>query len=145
MLTSYSNGQRAGLLIGWDPMRMFSDLMSWQPAGSQTVWQPYAPPATLETLEDGAKITVDMPGVDPKDVEITFAAGQLSVSGKRGDQTYRYTVDLGDSIDPEHIEADLDKGVLTVFAHRKPEAKPRKIALQAASRTKSLGSGDGDK
>ena len=139
--TQDSNGRRFGSRLSWDPLRLFDELMSWEPAGSQTVWAPYAPPARLETSEEGATITVDMPGVDPADVELTFAEGQLAITGKRGERTYRYTVALGDAIDPDHIEAELDKGVLTVRAHRKPEARPRKIQLQAAP-AKRLDSGE---
>jgi HSP20 family protein len=141
--TPYSNGRRIGSLLAWDPMRLFNDLMSWEPAGSEAIWAPYVSPAKLETTEDGATITVDMPGVDPADVELTFVAGKLTIAGKRGDHTYRYAVALGDpdTIDPDRIEAELDKGVLTVHAHKKPEAKPRKIQLKAGS-SKRLGSGD---
>lgn len=138
--TQYSNGRRAGTLLAWDPLRLFDDLMSWEPTGSQTVWTAYTP-ARLQTDEDGATITVDMPGVDPADVELTYADGRLAIAGKRGEQTYRYAVALGDAIDPDHIEAELDKGVLTVRAHKKPEAKPRKIQLKAGS-SKTLPSGD---
>ena len=139
-LNPYSNGRRVGTLLHWDPLRLFDDLMSWEPAGSQTMWTAYSP-ARVQTDEDGATITVDMPGVDADDVEITYADGRLAIAGKRGEQTYRYAVALGDAIDPDHIEADLDKGVLTVRAPKKPEAKPRKIQLKAGS-AKSLRSGD---
>lgn len=138
--TPYSNGRRVGTLLDWDPLRLFDNLMSWEPAGSQTAWTAYTP-ARLQTDEDGATITVDMPGVDPADVEITYTDGRLAIAGKRGDQAYRYAVALGDAIDPDRIDAELDKGVLTVRAHKKPGAKPRKIQLKAGS-PKSLGSGD---
>ena len=143
-LAPYRNGRRLGTLLSWDPMRLFNDLITWQPPGSEVVWSAFQSPVNVMHTEDGATITVDMPGVDPADVEITFADGRLAIAGKRGEDTYRYTVALGDAIDPDRIEADLDKGVLTVRAHKKPEAKPRKIQLKAAS-TKSLGTGDENK
>ena len=37
-------------------------------------------------------------------------------------------------IDPDTIEAKLDKGVLTVHAHKRPEAKPRKIRVATADK-----------
>ena len=129
-----NHGRRVGTLLDWDPVRLFDHLMSWEPAAAYT-------PARLQTDEDGATLTLDMPGVDPADVELTFADGRLAIAGKRGAHTYRYSVELGDAIDPDHLEAELDKGVLTVRAHKKPEAKPRKIQLKAGS-TKSLKSGD---
>lgn len=139
-LTPYSNGRRSGALLGWDPLHLLDELMSWEPAGAQTVWAPYVSPVKLETSDEGATITVDLPGVDPADVDLTFAAGQLTIAGKRGEHTYRYAVALGDAIDPDTIEAQLDKGVLTVQARKRPEARPRKIPLGASS-TKRLGSG----
>lgn len=63
------------------------------------------------------------------DLELTFDNGTLAIAGKRGEQTYRYNVAVGDTIDPDAIEAKLDKGVLTVHAHKHPEAKPRKILV----------------
>jgi HSP20 family protein len=126
---TFNNGRR-GSLLSWDPLRLFDDLMSWEPAGSQTVWSAYVSPIKVANDDDGSTITVDMPGIGPEDLELTFQDGNLAISGKRGERTYSYTVALGDAVDPEHIEADLDKGVLTVRAFKKPEAKPRKIALK---------------
>jgi hypothetical protein len=42
----------------------------------------------------------------------------------------------------DQIEADLDKGVLTVKAAKRPEAKPRKILLGGKRSQKQLGGGD---
>jgi HSP20 family protein len=139
-LVSYSNGRR-GSLLSWDPLRLFDNLMSWEPAGSQTVWSAYVSPVKVQNHDDGSTITIDMPGIGPDDVELTFQAGTLAITGKRDDRQYAYQVALGDAIDPDHIEADLDRGVLTIHAHKKPEARPRKIALKGASQH-SLASGE---
>lgn len=141
-LGNFSNGRRAGSLLGWDPLRLMDDLLRWEPLGGETVWAPYTPPVRIESSEDGATLTVDMPGLGPDDIDLTFQAGVLAIQGKRGDRSYAYQVTLGDTFDPDHIEANVDRGVLTIQAHRKPEAKPRKIALSGASKQKSLGSGD---
>jgi HSP20 family molecular chaperone IbpA len=121
-------------------MRLFDDLMTWQPPGSEVVWSAFQSPVNIAHTKDGATITVDMPGVDPNDLELTFENGTLSIAGKRGEHVYRCSVALGDTIDPDAIEAKLDKGVLAVHAHKRPEAKPRKI-LVATSDT-ALKSGE---
>jgi HSP20 family molecular chaperone IbpA len=121
-------------------MRLFDDLMTWQPPGSEVVWSAYGSPVGVTQTENGATITVDMPGVDPHDLELTFENGTLAIAGKRGEQIYRYSVALGDTIDPDAIEAQLDKGVLTVHAHKRPEAKPRRIAV--ATPDKALNPGE---
>jgi len=134
------NGRRFGTLLSWDPMRLFDDLMTWEPAGSEVLWSAYQSPVQVAQNDDGATISVDMPGVDTQDLELTFENGTLAIHGKRGERVYRYSVALGDTIDPDSIGAQLDKGVLTVRAHKRPEAKPRKIAVSAA--TKVLDSGE---
>jgi HSP20 family molecular chaperone IbpA len=109
-----------GSLLNWDPLRLFD----------VPVWSPYESPVRLVHDDDASVITVDMPGVDEADIDITYRAGELLIAGKRGDRMYRYRVALGDAFDPDRIEANLDKGVLTVRAQKRPEAKPRKISLR---------------
>jgi HSP20 family protein len=116
-------------------MRLFDDLMTWQQPGSEVVWSAYRAPVNVAQADDGATITVDMPGVDPQDLELTFENGTLTIAAKRGDQLYRYSVALGDTIDPGAIEAQLDKGVLSVQARKRPEAKPRKIQVNVSEKT----------
>ena len=138
----FANGRRAGSLLSWDPLRLVDDLLSWEPRGGETVWAPYTPPIQIQNSDDGATLTVDMPGLGPDDVELTFQEGVLAISGKLDQRSYAYRVTLGESFDPDHIEAELDRGVLTVHAYKKPEAKPRRIALKGWSQQKSLESGN---
>jgi HSP20 family protein len=139
-IVRYNNGRGHGMpsFFGWDPLRVFDELMSWEPFGAQTVWTALPTSLRVHDDEDGATISVDMPGVDRDDVDLTVHAGTLTITGKRGDQTYRYRVSLSDAIDPASLEAELDKGVLTIRATKRPEAKPRKIALSGG---KQLGDG----
>jgi HSP20 family protein len=135
-LTPYRNGRRFGTLLGWDPTRLFADLATLHPPGSEVVWSAFSSPLDVVHTDDGATITVDMPGVDAQDLDLTFEAGTLSITGKRGERMYRYAVALDDTIDPDQIDAQLDKGVLTVHARKRPEVKPRKILIGGASESK---------
>jgi HSP20 family protein len=141
-IVRYDNGRRLGMpsLFAADPLRLMDELMSWEPFGGQTVWSALPTPLRVHDDDDGATITVDMPGVDSEDVDLTVHAGRLTITGKRGDQMYRYAVALSDAIDPASLEADLAKGVLTIRAHKRPEAKPRKIELKTSG-TKRLDDG----
>jgi HSP20 family protein len=91
-------------------------------------------PVTVEHNDDHVLVSADLPGVDEKDVDITYERGTLFVSGRRGERQYQLTAYVGEDIDPDKIEAQLDKGVLTLRAERRPEAKPRKIALHGGDR-----------
>jgi HSP20 family protein len=119
-------------------MRLFNDIL-WQPPGAEVV---LPPPVRVHHSEDGATVVADMPGVDERDLDLTFERGTLTITGKRDQRIQRFAVDLGDTIDPDRIEAALDKGVLTVVAHKRPEAKPRKIAIGSGLSNGSLGAGD---
>jgi HSP20 family molecular chaperone IbpA len=141
-LAPFTKGRRFGSLLGWEPQRLVDDVLHWEPLRGETVFAPYTPPIKIRNTDDGATLTVDMPGLAPDDVELTFQGGVLAISGKRDERSYAYRVTLGEELDPDRIEAALEHGVLTVHAHKKPEAKPRKIALGGAGRQQSLGSGD---
>jgi HSP20 family protein len=107
--------------------------MTWQPPGSEVVWSAFPAPVNVAHGDESTEITIDMPGVGPEDLDLTFDAGTLAVTGKRGEKVYSYSVELGDAIDPDRIEAKLDKGVLSIRASKRSEAKPRKIAVNASA------------
>ena len=134
-LMPYNHG-RLGMLspFAWDPARIFSDALSWNPfSGTAT-------PIQLNSDDDHVYLSVDLPGVDASDVDMTFDHNALAIAARRGEQAYRYTVQLGDAVDPSTIEAQLDKGVLMIKAAKRPEAKPRRIPLRGTT-TRTLESG----
>ena len=118
------------------PLRRHPSSSSWVRTQSESrSVSAFQSPVHVAHSDDGATITVDMPGVDPDDLELTFDSGTLAIVGKRAERTYRYSVALGDTIDADAIEAKLDKGVLTVHAGKRPEAKPRKIFVATADKS----------
>lgn len=134
MLSLWNDFDRVGMpsLVGWAPSRVLGN------------FTPFSVAAPIEVKYEGDHviITADMPGVDPKDLDVTFERGSLSIVGQRGDHSYRYAVDLGNEYNGDTIEANLDKGVLTIKAEKRPEARPRKIALNGGDATRSLESGE---
>lgn len=133
MLSLWRDFDRIGMpsLLGWDPSRVLDNFTSFGVTN----------PVEVKHEEDHVTITADMPGVDPENLDVTLDNGSLSVVGQRGDIQYRFAVYLGNDYDGDKIEAALDKGVLTIKAEKRPEAKPRKIALKGVG-AKSLESGE---
>jgi HSP20 family protein len=96
--------------------------------------------ANLDVREEGDKIVVeaDLPGVEEKDVAVTFTNGVLTIKGERRSEReekkddyhiaersfgrFERSVRLPDSIDEGAIEANFDKGVLKIVAPKRPEA-----------------------
>lgn len=123
------NHARDGVLAfdGWDPLRLFSSFLSWDP---------FASPSGLrvEDRDDHVVLRAEMPGVEDDAIDVTLANGALTLLGKRGDHEYRYSWALGSDVDTSRIQATLENGELTVVAHKLPSAKPRRIPIVVKSK-----------
>ena len=95
---------------------------------------------------EGLWLRADLPGVEEKDLEVTFHDGQLMVSGKREseqrkeeDNYHLYERSFGsfsrsfvlpNTVNSDAADAALKDGVLTITLPKKGEAKPKKIPLK---------------
>jgi HSP20 family protein len=103
----------------------------------------------LDINETDSEVTVraEMPGVAASDVDVSVTGNRLVVSGEKKDRTeknehglyhvesrfgsFRREVELPGEIDPQHVEASFENGVLTVRAKKTATAQAKKIAVQA--------------
>jgi HSP20 family protein len=132
----------------WDPLR---DLLSVEEeferalgrSGNRQAW---APMMDVRETDDHFEVSVDLPGLEPGDVSVTFEDGVLTISGKReisterSDETYHRiersygsfarSLRLPRTADGEKIEASFDKGVLTVTVPKAEIAKPKTIEVK---------------
>jgi HSP20 family protein len=90
-------------------------------------------------------ILADIPGVEPKEIEISADKGVLSIKGARKSENkeengkltrverssgaFLRTFSLPDSVDAEGISAVGRHGVLEVSIPKKPQVAPRKIEV----------------
>jgi HSP20 family protein len=132
-----------------DPFRVVDALLRWDPFRSD--WSglaqtsDFAPRFDVKETKDAYVIRADMPGVRDDEVEISLSGNLLTVTGKRedehraeGDQYYAVergfgafarTFSLPDSVDAEHVSAELKNGVLTLRVPKKPDAQPKRIEI----------------
>ena len=94
-------------------------------------------------------IRVEVPGIDPADVEITVEDRTLTITGTRSlDETvaadgyhrreirtgdFKRTLVLPKGLDTEEISARADHGMLEISLPRRPEVLPRKVKVDVAS------------
>jgi HSP20 family protein len=137
------------MLAKWD---LFRDLRSVEDefdriAGRAFSRDTWVPALDVRESEDRFEVTVDLPGLEPDDVNVTFEDGMLSISGKReftaedrGDTwhriersfgTFARSIRLPQTADTERIEATFDKGVLAVSVPKTEQAKPRTIEVRS--------------
>lgn len=123
------------------PSLRFSSLMD------DDFWSTNPTNSGLSISEDDKHIYVEaaLPGVDPKDVELTFHKGILRITGKASQEekkdrkNYRtmtsefsYQVAVPGEIDPTaEPEATTRHGVMTVKFAKSKEAQPKKISVKS--------------
>jgi len=90
---------------------------------------------------------MDLPGLSHDDVNITYEAGKLQVSGERSferdeenkPQFHRVerwygrffrSFELGREVEPGNIKATFTDGVLAIELPKKEESKPMKIEIK---------------
>ena len=112
---------------------------------SNVVTSQWVPRVDIKEEDNRFVILADIPGVDPKDIEITMEKGILSIKGERKSETpeqngkltrversygafYRRFA-LPDSADAEGIKAVGKNGVLEITIPKKAQAAPRRIAI----------------
>ena len=133
------------MLVRTDPFRQF-DRLAEQVFG--TVARPAAMP--MDAWRDGQEFVVefDLPGIEPGSIDLDVERNVLTVRAERKPSTgpevelvaserprgvFSRQVILGDTLDPERIEAAYSAGVLRLTIPVAEKAKPRKIAISVPS------------
>jgi HSP20 family protein len=101
--------------------------------------------APLSVWEDQQQLylEVDLPGLQPEDVDVTVENGKLSIRGerkpsegaqKRYDERaygrFERVIALADTIDQASVVAQLRDGVLRVTLSKKPEVQPQRVVVK---------------
>jgi HSP20 family protein len=107
----------------------------------------WAPAVDVYEDKDKVLLHVELPGVEPDDVEVSVEDSTLSIRGQReirsdlDQENYRRVerrygqfvraFQLPAIADAERVDASFDKGVLTIDVPKKEEARPRRIEIKA--------------
>ena len=107
------------------------------------------PKLDIAELKDKYEIKAELPGIDEKDINLSLEDGVLKISGEKKSETenkekgyylrecsygsFSRSVRLPDNISEDKIEANFNKGVLTIDMPKKADAvaKSRKIHISA--------------
>ena len=127
--------------------RVFGNLND---ADSSSATADWIPAVDVREFVDRFELLVDLPGVDPKQVEITLDNSVLTLSGERRDeqsvekngqgevQQQRTERRLGrfhrrfilpDTVDAEKVTATGRNGVLAISIAKHAKAQPRRISV----------------
>src|ERR1700729_224993 len=130
-------------------LRLFQDSINRLLSDDGAKTRPWAPAVDIVETENELILKADVPGVDLKDIDIQLENGTLTVKGERKleieeknkgfhrmERSYgsfvRYFT-LPDTVDPEHVRAGYEAGVLTITLPKKEVAKPKAIKVQVSN------------
>lgn len=116
--------------------------LDWPPRGSGA-WSP-----SVDLAESDTEYTIraELPGLDPKDLDISVTENQLVLSGEKKETvehqekgyyhsesrfgSFRRSIPLPGTIDASKVDAEYDKGVLTIHLAKSPENAPKRIEVK---------------
>jgi HSP20 family protein len=114
--------------------------------GSESVG--WTPAVDIYEDEESVSLRFELAGVEPKDVDVRFENGVLTVKGERklvkedkrenyhrverSYGTFTRSFSLPGTLDPERIKAEAKNGVLEITLPKKAEAKPRAIQVKVS-------------
>jgi len=107
------------------------------------VWMPLTD--IVETI-DSYNLKLDLPGVEKKDVKISFSNGELQISGERKEEKedkgskfhrversfgkYYRSFRLPEKIKDNDIKAEFKNGSLNILIPKADEVKPKEIEIK---------------
>lgn len=116
--------------------------------GSLTETGMWLPPIDLSETNDKITVKAEIPGIDPKDIDISIQENTLFLKGEKreekeekGKNYYRVerqygsfsrSVVLPATVDTDKITAECKNGVLEITLQKKEEVKPKQISIKVS-------------
>ena len=145
-------------IVRWDPFKEMSGLQDRMNRLFDDVWGRgrrgeeefisggWVPPVDVRETKDSLEIAAELPGIEPKNVEVAVESGILSLRGTRtfekaaeGETYHRVeraygaferSFTLPGNVDAERIQATYRNGVLHLSVPKREEAKPKAISIK---------------
>ncbi|MCW9079560.1 MAG: Hsp20/alpha crystallin family protein [Gammaproteobacteria bacterium] len=115
--------------------------------GSSVATSDWVPAVDIKEEKDSFVIVADIPGVDPKDIEVHMENGMLTIKGEKESEkkeeregykrversfgSFYRRFSLPDTADAEKISAKSNNGVLEVRIAKQEQVQPRKISVDS--------------
>ncbi|MEQ8602591.1 MAG: Hsp20/alpha crystallin family protein [Marivibrio sp.] len=118
----------------------------------QAVATLFSPSADASHVDDAYRIRLELPGVEEDDVEVSVHDGVLTISGEKKEEreetdderrvyfsersygAFERAFRIPDTVDQDRIEADFDKGVLTIALPKRADKKSEKKVIDVKRR-----------
>ena len=75
-------------------------------------------------------VTLDMPGIQKNDIELTVDKHMIKVTAKTEERDYSFNKEMSMELNPNNVKANFNNGVLDVTIQKAEESKGKKIAIK---------------
>jgi len=109
----------------------------------------WAPAVDVSENDQEVIVHAELPGIDPKDLDVTLSGNQLVLTGEKKESaeksgkgfyrseirfgSFRRSVPLPEGIDPDNVDAQYANGVLTLRLKKLHAAAPKRIEVKLKS------------
>ncbi len=139
-------------LVPWRPMRelrreidrLFEDFLGERSLAPEMEW---TPSVDISETKDAVIIKAELPGLDPKDIDISLRGDILTIKGEKKQEVeekdenfhrierrygfFSRSIPIPAEVDADRIEATYKRGVLRIVLPKKEEAKARQIPVKS--------------
>jgi HSP20 family protein len=135
------------MLVRWDPFDEMSRLHDHFLGGRGLAKQAFQVAVDIREEDDAFYVDAEVPGMSAEDVHVDVEKNVLTIRGERkveteeSEGTYRRverqygsfsrSFTLPETVDADHINADLKEGVLALRLPKKEAPTPRSISVNA--------------
>jgi len=146
-------------IVRWEPLRdlvtaqrdfdrLFREAFPPFSGETELSTRAWAPPVDIYETENDIVLKAELPGVDPKDVEVRIEDNTLYLKGERKfekevkEQNYHRversygsfarSFSLPNSISADKVKAEFKDGLLTLTMPKREEAKPKTIKIDVS-------------
>lgn len=131
--------------------RLFDNFLQEGKSGFDRLLSPitgWGPAVDVSESEQEITVRAELPGVDPKDLDIQVTADSLRISGEKKDEfeesrkgyyqverkfgSFHRMVKLPTEIDPDKVDAEYRNGILTIRLSKTEGASARRVAIKHA-------------
>lgn len=145
-------------LIRWEPFqemgslqrdmnRLFDSLAPMRQEDTM-MRSAFAPPAEIKETENAIHLKIELPGMDPNDLDVQVTREAIAISGERKSESksqedgmtrseFRYgrfsrTIPLPTLIDNTNVQAEYKDGILTLSLPKAEEEKNKVVKVNVA-------------
>jgi HSP20 family protein len=143
-------------IVKWEPFRdllstqrefdrLFREAFSPWFGETELSTRSWAPPVDIYETDNDIVLKAELPGVDPKDVEVRVEDNTLYLKGERKHEkevkeqnyhrversygSFARSFSLPNSINADKVKAEYKDGLLTLTMPKREEAKPKTIKI----------------